>query len=102
MPMPPHDSDSLDILKQLIRNWAAGRPPQLERWGPAPPAETDHLELLRINDVARLFNVGRSTVYELIERRELPVVRIGRSVRVPKRAIGQWIEHQLATETESA
>lgn len=48
-------------------------------------------ELLRANEVARLLNVGRSTVYELIARRELPVIRIGRLVRVPRLALEEWI-----------
>ena len=38
--------------------------------------------LLRIPDAARLLDVSRSTVYQLIASEQLPVVRIGRSVRV--------------------
>ncbi len=47
--------------------------------------------LLRVQDVCRLLDVGRSTVYELIARGELPVIRIGRLVRVPRPALEEWI-----------
>ncbi len=41
--------------------------------------------------MCRLLDVGRSTVYELIARGELPVIRIGRLVRVPRPALEEWI-----------
>jgi len=52
--------------------------------------------LLRVRDVCRLLNVGRSTVYELIARGELPVIRIGRLVRVPRPALEEWIIRNTA------
>ena len=87
---------SLDILKRLIRELAANS--SLRRSvtrGPAPlgtqdaaaakealGAPHDSLELLTIPDVAKLFKIGRSSVYELMRRGEFPTIRIGRSVRV--------------------
>ncbi len=47
--------------------------------------------LLRVEEVVRLLGIGRSTVYELIARGELPVIRIGRLVRVPRPALEDWI-----------
>ena len=47
--------------------------------GPAPP---DAPLLLRIPEAARLVGVSRSTMYQLIGSGEVPVVRLGRSVRV--------------------
>lgn len=35
--------------------------------------------LLRVEEVARMLGIGRSTVFEMIGRRELPVLRIGRT-----------------------
>ncbi len=52
--------------------------------------------LLRVRDVCRLLDVGRSTVYELIARGELPVIRIGRLVRVPRPALEEWIVRNTA------
>ncbi len=48
-------------------------------------------ELLRVYEVARLLGIGRSKTYELIARGDLPSLRIGRLVRVPRHALEQWI-----------
>jgi excisionase family DNA binding protein len=47
--------------------------------------------LLRADEVGRLLGLGRSKVYELMMTNELPVVRIGRLVRVPRRELERWI-----------
>lgn len=49
-------------------------------------------EVLRPGDVQRILRIGRSKVYEMIARGELPVIRIGRVVRVPRRELERWIE----------
>jgi len=51
--------------------------------------------LLRAEEVARLLGIGRTKVYELIGRGELPVVRIGRLVRVPRAELEQWIRDRV-------
>jgi excisionase family DNA binding protein len=38
--------------------------------------------LVTVREAARLLALGRSTVYELIARGQLPTVHIGRSVRI--------------------
>ena len=47
--------------------------------------------LLEAAEVARLLGIGRTKVYELIARREIPVVCIGRCVRVPRQQLQTWI-----------
>ena len=46
--------------------------------------------MLRPAEVAALLSLSRSEVYRLIDRGEIPSVRIGRSRRVPRR----WVEQQ--------
>ena len=48
--------------------------------------------LLTIPQVAALLNLGRTKVYELIDREQLPVVRFGRAVRVSLAALQTWLE----------
>lgn len=48
-------------------------------------------ELMRVEEAADLLQIGRTKVYELMARHELPVVRIGRSVRIPRRGLQEWI-----------
>jgi excisionase family DNA binding protein len=50
--------------------------------------------LLKAGDVAKLLGLGRSKVFAMLAVGELPVIRIGRSVRVPRAALEDWIaEH---------
>lgn len=40
--------------------------------------------LLRMTEAAKLLSISRSTMYQLVAQGALPVVRIGRSVRVSR------------------
>jgi len=42
--------------------------------------------------------VGRTTVYELIAKRELVAIRIGRARRIPESALDAWIAQQITDE----
>lgn len=48
-------------------------------------------DLLRVEEVARVLGIGRTKAFEMVARRELPVVRMGRLVRVPRAALEAWI-----------
>lgn len=50
--------------------------------------------LLRIPEAAQSIGVGRSTLYLLIAEGAIPVVRIGRAVRVPAAALRDWVARQ--------
>lgn len=51
----------------------------------------DDALLLRTEDVVRVLRIGRTKVVAMIGSGELPVVRIGRNVRVPRAALERWI-----------
>ncbi|MDQ6947320.1 MAG: helix-turn-helix domain-containing protein [Actinomycetota bacterium] len=51
--------------------------------------------LLRITEVATTLGLGRTKVFALVRSGELPVVRIGRSVRVPRAALQDWVWQHL-------
>lgn len=50
--------------------------------------------LLKVEDAAALCDVARSTFYQLINSGRVPVVRIGRSVRIPRAWLEKWISEQ--------
>jgi excisionase family DNA binding protein len=58
-----------------------------------PPCET---LLLDSREVSRLLGIGRTKAFEMMARAEIPVVRIGRSVRVPRAALADWISIRTA------
>ena len=50
--------------------------------------------LLKAEEVAKLLRIGRSKVFAMLAAGELPVVRLGRLVRVPRAALEGWIEER--------
>ena len=48
--------------------------------------------LLRVGEAAEILGLGRSKVYEMTKTGELPVLKIGTAVRIPRRALLEWIE----------
>ncbi len=52
--------------------------------------------LVSIEEAARLLGLSRSMAYELAARGSIPVVRFGRSVRVHRGRLSQWVDAQAA------
>ena len=65
------------------------------------PEVLDQPMLLRAEDVSKLLSLGRSTVFQLLASGELPVVRIGRAVRVRRADLEPWIEAQTTRSGQS-
>ena len=52
-----------------------------------------------IEQVAQMLGVGRSTAYDAARRGELPVVRLGRRLLVPKARLGELLGIEVAEQT---
>jgi excisionase family DNA binding protein len=52
----------------------------------------DNKLLLTIPEAAQRIGLGRSKLYELIQSGEVPVVRIGRAVRISTERLREWAE----------
>jgi excisionase family DNA binding protein len=46
-------------------------------------------------EVAELLGLSRSKVFEMLAAEELPVVRVGRVVRVPREQLDEWIRERV-------
>ena len=51
--------------------------------------------LVRVAEAAELASISRAKAYELIASGEWPVIRIGRTMRVPVHRLARWIDDQL-------
>lgn len=51
--------------------------------------------LINIPEAAARLAIGRSTLYELIETGEIPVVKIGNAVRIQPSVLKEWVERQI-------
>ena len=58
--------------------------------------------LIRPEEAARAISVSRSTFYEMLARREIESVSIGRSRRIPVAALRRWVEDQASQQNATA
>lgn len=49
-------------------------------------------KFLNPNEMANLFNISKSSVYRLIEKRHIPFYKIGGNLRLKKEDIIQYLE----------
>jgi excisionase family DNA binding protein len=65
---------------------------------PANKRDTDTAELgqvkfLTVAEVATVMRVSKMTVYRLVHSGELPAVRVGKSFRVPEKAVHDYLQN---------
>ncbi|MGH3432252.1 MAG: helix-turn-helix domain-containing protein [Thermocrispum sp.] len=58
----------------------------------AEPATPGQVQFLTVAEVAALMRVSKMTVYRLVHSGELPAVRVGKSFRVPEKAVHAYLE----------
>ncbi len=56
-----------------------------------PDAPLAQVRFLTVAEVAELMRVSKMTVYRLVHSGELPAVRVGRSFRVPEKAVHDYL-----------
>ena len=50
-------------------------------------------EFLNINELSDYLNMRKSTLYSMVENKEIPFFRFGRLIRFKKEEIDMWIEN---------
>lgn len=48
--------------------------------------------LLKVNEAAKLLQLGRDRIYELVASGRLPALHFGRTIRIPRDALDRFIE----------
>ena len=54
---------------------------------------------LSVEDAARLLGISRTLAYEAVARGELPSVRLGKRIVVPRRALDELLEAAVTRTT---
>jgi len=57
---------------------------------PVDPSLAD-VKFLTVAEVAALMRVSKMTVYRMVHGGELPAIRVGRSFRVPEKAVHDYL-----------
>jgi excisionase family DNA binding protein len=94
VPSPPEGKPAARRVQEIW--WRMSSAPRSGR--PAQPPEavpTDaplsQVKFLTVAEVAALMRVSKMTVYRLVHSGELTAVRVGRSFRVPERAVHDYL-----------
>jgi len=56
------------------------------------PTEPDQRLTISVEETGRLLGISRGLAYELVNRGELPSVRLGRRIVVPRRALDRMLD----------
>lgn len=48
--------------------------------------------LLTVNELASVLRIGRNAAYQLVNDGEIQSIRVGRSIRIPRNALIQFME----------
>ena len=48
----------------------------------------------KVEDIAKILGIGRSSAYNLIREGQFKAVRIGTSIRVSRKSFDEWLDHQ--------
>jgi excisionase family DNA binding protein len=53
----------------------------------------NQVQFLTVAEVAKMMRVSKMTVYRLVHSGEMPAVRVGKSFRVPEKAVHTYLEN---------
>ena len=51
-------------------------------------------DILTVEDIMELLNIGKNTAYSLLESREIKAFRIGRMWQIPRKSVYEYIENR--------
>jgi excisionase family DNA binding protein len=106
--LPFDGSSTPSRLNRDVRRASPPTPPPTADVAPAPSRQSErewessgqhsvHAPmLLTVRDVEVELQLGRTRTYELLRSGEIPVIRVGRVLRVSRDALRRWIENQTS------
>jgi excisionase family DNA binding protein len=55
-----------------------------------------------VTETARILGIGRNSAYEAVARGEIPVIRVGKRLLVPKAALEKLLNGRLSKSNDEA
>ena len=44
-----------------------------------------------VQEAAKVLNIGMNKTYELIQQNQIPFIRVGRKILIPKKTLEKWL-----------
>lgn len=54
-----------------------------------------------VSDIAEILSIGMNKAYDLIHKGGIPYIRLGRKIRIPKKAFDNWLNSSYTTMEEN-
>lgn len=51
-------------------------------------------DVLTLSDLQNVLQIGRSTAYRLVKSKKIRSIRIGKSIRIPRKYVQEFVESQ--------
>lgn len=52
------------------------------------------IKTYRVEDIAKILDIGRSSAYNLVREGHFKIVRIGTAIRISRKSFDEWLESQ--------
>lgn len=56
--------------------------------------QTPDPKTYRVEEIAKMLDIGRSSAYNLVREGHFKTVRIGTSIRVSRKSFDEWLDNQ--------
>ena len=53
---------------------------------------------MTVLEMAQCLGIGRNMAYELVKNGRVPFLKIGRQIRIPKRAFDAWLANEASAD----
>ena len=53
---------------------------------------------MTVQEMAQCLGIGRNMAYELVKNGRVPFLKIGRQIRIPKRAFDAWLANEASAD----
>ncbi|WP_435321618.1 helix-turn-helix domain-containing protein [Muriventricola aceti] len=65
-------------------------------------SSTEHIpDILTISDLQQFLQISRSTAYRLIREKKIGHIRIGNSIRIPRKYVAEYLQQGLVPVEDS-
>lgn len=54
--------------------------------------DTSDIVLYTVEDIQKIFGIGRTAAYQLVSAEGFPIIRINRRILIPKKKLEKWLD----------
>ena len=60
--------------------------------------EKERKAILTVRDFQQEYGVAKNTAYDFVNQKGFPAIRFGRTIRIPRKALEQWLAKQFESQ----